>query len=199
MATVSAVVDEIRESKHMVLARSLTAGGGTSDIQGKLAMSFARKICNMGSMQAIHARQLLEAVNDSGLHAAGKSSVTAAIDAKLASTLEDDVGSKPSATNQLCTTPEHYATTSLITSFASKTMRIDTKIIMLAEFLIQLGLVNPHEQTYKYWLAFLVLLHFEDRFPAYKAIHTLLLDLKDNVHTGKRTPSFAIIKKYPEL
>ena len=64
MATVPALVAEIRESKHMVHARSLTGGGGTSDIQGKLAMSFARKICNLGSLQAIDARHLLEAVND---------------------------------------------------------------------------------------------------------------------------------------
>ena len=59
--------------------------------------------------------------------------------------------------------------------------------------------MSPHEQTYKHWLAFLLLLHFGDKFPKYKIIHGLLLDMKSAVTTAKKKPPFALIKKYPKF
>ena len=165
---VSDLVTEINDSAAMVETRS-KSGGDINLLREKLASSFARKVNQLSAITSPDAKYLLEATQASGLAAAGRNIVIAAIDNKLESTLEEESsGGKASSTNQLLTTPENYATSEIVATLASTTVRIDTKIVVMAEFLVKLGVVSPHEQTYKHWLAFLLLLHFGDKFPKYK-------------------------------
>ena len=195
---VSDLVTEINDSAAMVETRS-KSGGDINLLREKLASSFARKVNQLSAITSPDAKYLLEATQASGLAVAGRNIVIAAIDNKLESTLEEESsGGKASSTNQLLTNPENYATSEIVATLASPSVRIDTKIVVVAEFLVKLGVASPHEQTYKHWLAFLLLLHFGDKFPKYKLIHGLLLDLKSAVVTSKKKPPFAAIKKYPK-
>ena len=190
---VSDLVTDINDSAAMVETRS-KSGGDINLLREKLASSFARKVNQLSAITSPDAKYLLEATQSSGLVAVGRNIVIAAIDNKLEATLEEESsGGKASSTNQLLTTPENYATSEVVATLASPTVRIDTNIVVVAEFLVTFGVVGPNEQTYKHWLTFLLLLHFGNKFPKYTFIHGLLLDLKSAVATSKKQ---AAIRSY---
>ena len=63
---------------------------------------------------------------------------------------------------------------------------IDVKIMVTAEYLANtLGCTHPHEQTYKHWLAMILLLHF-DVWPRYKQVFELLNLFKVEVKSVRK-------------
>ena len=104
---VSDLVTEINDSAAMVETRS-KSGGDINLLREKLASSFARKVNQLSAITSPGANYILEAAQSSGLAAAGRNIVIAAIDNQLEAT-----------TNQLLTTPEHYATSDVVATLAS--------------------------------------------------------------------------------
>ena len=104
---VSDLVTEVNDSAAMVETRS-KSGGDINLLREKLASSFARKVNQLSAITSPDAKYLLEATQSSGLAAAGRNIVIAAIDNQLEAT-----------TNQLLTTPENYATSEIVATLAS--------------------------------------------------------------------------------
>ena len=95
---VSDLVTDINDSAAMVKARS-KSGGDINLIRDKFVSSVARTVNQLSAITSPDANYIIEAAQSSGLAAAGRNIVIAAIDNQLETT-----------TNQLMTTPENYAT-----------------------------------------------------------------------------------------
>ena len=84
---------------------------------------------------------------------------------------EDDTGGGPSRKNQLNVHPLTWCTPEILKSLGGRSP-IATMIQMLAEYMsLSLGMKKPHEQTYKWWLALLIMMHYQSVYPRYQLIY----------------------------
>ena len=60
----------------------------------------------------------------------------------------------------------------------------------------RLGLSNPDEWTFAWGTGIITLSHFP-QYPSYKAVHTILEDLKEALHACRKPTPFTRIVEYP--
>ena len=200
MATVSEIVAELHTIAGMIAARGMTIGAheGTR-LQSKMVTQLARKVSHLSALSASDSKHMLESLPSSGLSPSDKDTIIAAIDNKLEQQIDDTPEKPASKHNQLNKHPSSYLTPAMITSLSNPSTMIDTKMVVLAEYMVSIGIIHPHEQTYRWWLAITLLLHYKDNLPTYTSIFALLNELKSNVEVARCTPPFALLHRYPAM
>ena len=187
-----------------------TAVSGASDrtkqdaLELKYATSIASKISHLPYVSMPNASELYSAIKAAELHSTASALLTTSVDSALEQAADEDFDDKvtaPSQRNQMLLFPLVYMTAALIDSLQSR-MSIDTKLLLVAEFLVKLGCTHPHEQTSKRWLCVVLVMHYGDGvMPRYQTIYDYLNKLKQNVRdqrTGKKQ-QFPRIPMYPKV
>ena len=199
MTHVSGIIAEIRSIQGALAARG--SADASDRLEQKLAHSVSGKISRLVHLSLADSTHLYNAINDSDCSDNARAGMSAAVDNKLEQMVEDDdAGGEPSTKNQLNVHPLTWCTPQILTALGGRSP-ICTKIQMLAEYMsTSLGIKKPHEQTYKWWLALLVVMHYNSVFPRYDLVHEHLLTLKAAVKDlkSKKWPR-PLLPKYPVL
>ena len=78
-----------------------------------------------------------------------------------------------------------YYTASDWLEFRSDTRPLQSKIQRMVDRWTRLGLSNPDEWTFAWGIGIITLSHFP-QYPSYKAVHTILEDLKEALHACRK-------------
>ena len=159
--------------------QSRADAGGTADpgITMKLCQGIAAKVMHVdGQFSPAHAATITNAIPTAVLSRQCIDVLISACDARVASAGGALNGTVKGPT-QICGTPWNYGTQSDVDVVNSKTTSVTCKIDVIVKRLHQCGLLNPHEQTYKWVLAWVLAAHF-DTFPRYAEVYAMLQDVK---------------------
>ena len=196
----SGIATEIRDVRNMLDSRSTVAGSKKSDeLEVKYATSIASKIGRIDNLSLAESSILYSATKEAGLTDSAVAILTLAIDTQLEQAADDDDAkvAKSSTKNQLHLWPCLWMTASLVSAMQSRLI-FDTKLLVMAEFLVKIGCLYPHEQTYKRWLAVAILLHYENQFPRYQTIFSWLGKFKQAVKDSRKKFTFPLQPEFPK-
>ena len=186
---IEAILDEINQVSKFTrrpiignLMDSLVAKIGLLTLTTAEAMLLSSHIEGISSFDTIQRERLLVAV-----------------DTTLTNQLTDSpVEGDPAVKTQHLLNCCGYITAQIEADLSSHTITISTKVQIVSDFLVRCGCNHPHEQTYKWWLAMLVRLHFDNSWPTYKAIFSLLTDMKQCVDVSRKRFPFPSLRHYPK-
>ena len=144
---------------HDAMKSRTTAVSGAPDrskrdsLELKYATSIAAKISNLPFLSMAHASELYSAIKAAELNSTASALLTTAVDSALETAADEDYGDKvtpPSQKNQMLLFPLVYMTAALIDSLQSR-MSVDTKILLVAEFLVKLGSILICSDVVRAW------------------------------------------------
>ena len=181
------IVNELQQINALKLSREKLRAGSFAPTEERIVAALANKISNIACLDTAGSNVVVDAIVATNLHQSHKDILAEAVDAKLDSKLSAPHISKTGAIQQQhCYGAPEYCPVSITDMLQNNRLSIATKVTGLTEFMvIQLGIVHPHEQTYKWWLAMLVRLHFNVSWPTYKTIHNLLCDMKQSADVAR--------------
>ena len=186
---IEAILDEINQVSKFTrrpiignLMDSLVAKIGLLTLTTAKAMLLSSHIEGISSFDTIQRERLLVAV-----------------DTTLTNQLTDSpVEGDPAVKTQHLLNCCGYITAKIGAELSSRTISISTKVQIVSDFLVWCGCNHPHEQTYKWWLAMLVRLHFDNGWPTCNAIFSLLADMKQCVEISRKRFPFPALRHYPK-
>ena len=201
MRTVADIVNEIIAIKGSVAKRK-EMHGDIKDMSNKMAQQIARAITNLELQQLdIKASELLyDAIATAGLDEASTSLMTAAVDMRLDSHLDEETSNdaKGNQQTQHLLHPEHWMTEDLYSLAGNDSTSFRAKLQAGADYLGLCGIRAPNEKTVGMWLAFFVCQHF-DALPDYHVIFDHLTEFKSMIHGYvRRGCPFPVIYNYPK-
>ena len=198
MATVSDIVTEINHVQALIANRSKAIASASTDmstIEMKFVTQVANKIGNLAALDTIGSNALFQAVNDASLADDSRNMLVDAIDNKL---LNGEVDDASGNATQKCVHPTLWMKADFLEGIQDQRKSFAVKLQMLADYLTSMGINHPHEQTYKWWFAALIGIHYTEGFPSYQSIYKHLEDLKANVAASRKKWPFPPIATYPK-
>ena len=198
MTSITDLITEIHSVAPLVVSRSAV----TSDpdvialLQLRLRTTLITRVNALPSIDGSGASLLFQAIADSGFDQEGKLRIGDAIDAKLASAPLPSTRAT-TACGQKLIHVQSYCPDDVHAKFDDQRISLDSKIQLAADFLTRSGCNQPCEQTYKWWLAAILALHFKESFPSYPAVYAMLADFKEKVDASRKNFPFPLIFAYP--
>ena len=199
MSVVTDLVVELGGVATMI-AKRIRASAAQSDagaLELKVATQLKNKISYLTVLDTNGSALLFEAIANSGLTGKYKEMLVTAVDDKLLS-VPDVSSATPGNITQKLLNPEAWMTESLLETFQSPRKSLEIKCQILADYFTRCGCNHPHEQTYKWWFAAVLALHFTEGWPSYKTIFEQYEQLKDNVAASRKKWPFPTIYQYPK-
>ncbi len=191
------LVKEIADTEVFLRNRGNYAdySDGAVSLRKSLAVSMATQISNLQVLQSSDADALVSATK-SLPYGEFTESVAVAIDTRLtvSATATSIKGGK--AIQGIMKTPHCYFSTKDVTVFRNPKINMHTKLSVMVSRLNRLGICNPHEQTLRWCLAFVILLHYPD-IPSPHEIYAQVQDAKDVVDAERRPYPHYPCVKYP--
>ena len=204
MTTVAALAAEIKESAAFLKSRNNLAD--TSDkatkLRENLTATITAGITRLPSLSTKEANTLMQALLDEPFGDVLTRQVLTAIDAKLSdhgdSTAEPrSRGGIGADTCNVHIWPHNYLTNEEWQLLRNPVLSPHSKLLCLVHRLSLLGIYNPHEQTFRYWLALLTKCSYQ-HMPHPDDIHRDLLDLKQTITSKKMRVPFTPPLRFPE-
>jgi len=205
MKTIDGIVRELGEIASSLQKRKAATTNGdkakdatntVANVANKMASTVSRAIANLDALDPTSARLLYEAIGAADLGDAISSQLTAAVDCKLESCLDEvEQASRGAQQTQHLLNPEEWMIEELYTLSSSK-KSLDMKMQACADYLVRCGIWSPSEKTCGMWLSFIVCMHFET-LPQYDKLFSYLTDFKAMIIASRKTTSFPTIWNYP--
>ena len=194
----SHLVKEVIDTTEFLHKRGNLADFGSSavSLRQSLAESMATQIVNLQTLPPKEAGVLLDSL---GGNAYGEftTRVTAAIDSRLACTASSAVRKGAKTKPQISKLPNKFCSKPDVGVFRNPKINLHTKLSVLVHRLNRLGITNPHEKTLRWWLAYLILLHFQE-IPSGKETYKIVQDCKEVVESERKPYPYQHMVHYPE-
>ena len=203
MTTVAALVAEIHESAAFLKSRNnLTdTSEKATKLRDNLTQTITMGIKRLPSISTKEANLLTDALADEPFGDILTTIILHVIDAKLSD--KGDNAAEPksrSAGADTCNQhvwPHHYLTDEEWGILRNPTVSPHAKLLCLVHRLSLLGISNPHEQTFRYWLALLEKCSYQ-HLPHPDDIHRDLVDMKRTITSKKMRVPFTPPLRFPE-
>ena len=203
----AAIVREINSVTRFVRGRQAQTGTCDISLLTKFADTLIKMIDTLPALNASDAGLLAESLHDSPYGDEGTARINASIDAKLTASHDSPGGT----TGRDKTRPHkadgpppqflkcwwNYNTRDDWTVFKDPKRAFSAKMTWLVERANSIGMANPDEQTLKWMLAMLLLLHY-DELPTYKEIYNKLQELKRCCESERKHFEIQHLLKFPD-
>ena len=200
---IDAAIQEIRATQSFLTLRNNYASMVPADValRDNLAKQMATTIQRFDAIAPVAATKLTEAIAndaygefthrvqaviDAAVHKAAAPSSRARAHSKKGSTRGDQIHKHP---DKAFTQDEHDI-------LKSQKLNLHTKLTTASHRLGLLGIWSPHEQTLRWWSAFVGLLHYHD-VPSPKELHNIVTDLRSACQAAPHSAPFTPLKEYP--
>ena len=156
MATVASVTADINGAITYVRNR----GGGSSNIADRFANSISSKIMQLPSLTPLEADEIMELLQDSPFDESSMRTMTAAIESRMTLPGSSRGAATTNYRAQLLLEPDKWFTAQEAHRILDKTVAWELKVELVVGRFRMIGCSSPHEQTYKWLMALLVLAHY---------------------------------------
>jgi hypothetical protein len=205
MSTVALILKEIASVKRFVKSRAATTGSCDASLLQNLAGSLVRMINSTVAFGSEEAGLVNEALaTDSPYSDEGTKTIMSAIDARLTANTATAAAKKKRGSSKGSSTPTqflkhwwNYFTQSDWDFVKDNRKGLAAKFTRGIERANSIGCIHLDEQSYKWLLAMLMLVHYEE-LPPYKVIHEKLNELKQTGSCERKDFQFEHITEYPE-
>ena len=198
----AAIIKEISSVKRFVAGRQASAGSCDPTIQTNFALGLVRMINAAATFGAAEGGQVNEALHESPYGTEGDRSILAAIDRRMATSMSISLnavrkGKGEKGGTQTLTHWWHYLTQDDWNFVNDNKKTWNAKMCRIVERGNSVGCVDASEQTKKWALALLLLVHYDD-LPSYKDIFSKLKDFKQCFISERKSFDLDHVVDYPE-
>ena len=197
MASVEALANELRGVAEYLDSRARLTDPATAEaLACRLATSLATKVLRLRGLTPDGATALTRSLEATPFSDGSKAEIVTAIDSRLQFTDHRPRGS--SDRTQTMTTLNAYWRSSCVAKLKEKKLSVMGTVQVLVDELLNMGVVAPSEETYRWVMANVSLLAFE-QFPPYRTLYDVLQDVKQSFALGHQQHlRFEMIWNYPQ-